>query len=412
MKEKKILIISHNYWPTFGGAERMFKSIAEEFAERAYRVQVLTSDAKNSEMYLSSKPLVHKKKKEKINNVFVNRESIDNLVQKIARRLFPFVQKKEGIFNCYGPLLIGPHFSKAFFRYLKEKLFRRKELFKPDHIICGPFPTTTVFWGYLISKVTGAKFYMVPCIHLKEKFHTGALLRFVAKRADKLFVLTDIERKHFVKNGFGEEKIIKIGVGVDWSLLKSKRKKGKLKDYILYMGQESNHKNVLLLMKSMKYLWDKGITNKLFVAGSRTKYSVIVDKYIEELPERYRNRIIRKNDFPETEKVKIIDNCLVFVNPSSYESFGIVFIEAWARKKAVIGADVPAVNNLINNGVDGLLFKDRNLKDLAQKIEEVIINKSLRKKLIQNGYNKLLKYYTWEKIIDVIESNLQLVSQK
>jgi len=400
--KRKYLIIVHNYWPAFGGAEKLLQSIAENLKKAGENVEVLTSNAKNGEMYFADKPEVVGKEKEIINGVFVQREDIRNIFQKIGKRAWKLIEKRRDRLHNFGPIFLGPHFVKSFLKYIFSK--------KYTHIICGPFPTSVPFYGYFFKIMhPKTKLIIDPSLHVNDPMHTGRMLQFVARRADSFLVRTKEETLLLNSWGVKSENIFEIGVGIDEKLLENGEKSGKNKtlsisDYILYMGQEVPHKNVLVLLESMKKIWNQGYNTNLLIAGARTSYSRVVDDYIGNIDPDFRKLIFRINDFDESLKRDLIDNCKFLVMPSSRESFGIVFIEAWARKKAVIGARVSGVRYLIDDGKNGLLFKENDSDDLAEKVIYLLENENIAKEIGEEGHDTVLRKYRWGKIMNKILS--------
>ncbi len=394
---KKYLIISHNYWPAIGGAEKLFQSIAENLKKKGESVEVLTSNAKNSEMYPLRYPVIIEPHKDSINHVLIYRENIKNPVQKVSNIILKKLNKR-GLGYGFGSLLIGPHF----FWYTLKYLFSGK---KYTHIICGPYPTSVPFYGYLMKILKPpVKLILVPCIHVEDPMHTVRVLRFISKRADKIMVLTKEETNFFKSLGIKDDDIIEIGVGVDDALLSAERENrcDYAFDYVLYMGQEVPHKNIILLIDAMRKVWENNDKVKLILAGAKTRYSEVIDDYINNLEENSRERIIRLNDFDDNKKIELLDNCKMMVLPSSKESFGIVFVEAWSRKKAVIGAKIPAVRYLIKDGKNGLLFENRDADDLAIKILSLLNNTEKANKIGNCGYKTVVENYRWDVIINRI----------
>ena len=73
---------------------------------------------------------------------------------------------------------------------------------------------------------------------------------------------------------------------------------------------------------------------------------------------------------------------------------GRVLVEALAAKKAVIGANIEGIPNVISDGVDGLLFEVGNSDDLAKKMETLIVNSKLRDNMGRQGMVKATKQYS------------------
>lgn len=64
--------------------------------------------------------------------------------------------------------------------------------------------------------------------------------------------------------------------------------------------------------------------------------------------------------------------CDIFVAPSRYESFGLVFLEAMRYGKAVIGTSVGGVPEIVRDGIDGLLVPPDDPAALAGALEQLV----------------------------------------
>src|SRR5207237_6216955 len=78
--------------------------------------------------------------------------------------------------------------------------------------------------------------------------------------------------------------------------------------------------------------------------------------------------VVLLENFEDNLKPVLFNALDVFVLASKGESFGIVFLEAWACKKPVIGIRTGAIASVITEGADGLLFDKENIDELADKI--------------------------------------------
>ena len=94
----------------------------------------------------------------------------------------------------------------------------------------------------------------------------------------------------------------------------------------------------------------------------------------------------------------------IFVAPSKYESFGLIFIEAMCFGKPVVAYDVGGAAELIEEGVNGLLARPDDPQSLAECIARLIENPALREKLGGNARAAYEAAYTAERMIDRLES--------
>ena len=77
----------------------------------------------------------------------------------------------------------------------------------------------------------------------------------------------------------------------------------------------------------------------------------------------------------------------ISVVASKNEAFCIALLESALLKKPLIGTQGTGMENIINDGITGLLFKKGNFIDLADKIEFLIKNLLLQKKFGDNAYD-------------------------
>jgi glycosyltransferase involved in cell wall biosynthesis len=115
------------------------------------------------------------------------------------------------------------------------------------------------------------------------------------------------------------------------------------------------------------------------------------------------------NYVSEKEKEILFGACDIFCMPSKSESFGLTYLEAWHKKKPVIGANIPAVKELIGGVGGGLLVKYGDKGELSMAIEKLFTDKILAKQLGENGYYATISKYNFiknfEKYVDLFNLN-------
>ncbi|HKO80694.1 MAG TPA: glycosyltransferase family 4 protein [Chitinophagaceae bacterium] len=86
--------------------------------------------------------------------------------------------------------------------------------------------------------------------------------------------------------------------------------------------------------------------------------------------------------------------------PSSAEGFGVVILESWHNKIPVIAFDVPAPNEIIDNGINGFLVKPFDMKDMEEKIEKLLEEPEQCQKMGEAGYLKLQQTFTMDVMVN------------
>jgi len=86
----------------------------------------------------------------------------------------------------------------------------------------------------------------------------------------------------------------------------------------------------------------------------------------------------------------------LFALPSQYESFGLVFLEAWAQGVPVIGCATGGVPELIHHGENGYLLEDAGqVAKLQQYAVQLIADENLRRQMGQKGQARVQAEFTW-----------------
>ncbi|MEN4054235.1 glycosyltransferase family 4 protein [Sulfurimonas sp. NWX79] len=137
--------------------------------------------------------------------------------------------------------------------------------------------------------------------------------------------------------------------------------------------------------------------------------SAMDEGYLEALQERVssldiEDKIIFTGFTKEVnEHMKLFD---VLVLATENETFGLVIIEAMINKIPVIATNKGGPLEIIEDGVDGLLF-DGSVDDLGEKIAVLCDDENMKNKIISNALSKVVQKFNQEKqlakIYDVFE---------
>lgn len=182
-----------------------------------------------------------------------------------------------------------------------------------------------------------------------------------------------------------------------------KRHKLEDKTVILFVGNLQPFKGLNFLIKAISEIDNRNIV--LLVVGGG--YGESDNKKLAAQLKLSDSIIFAGAQSPDQELPKYYNLGDFLVLPSTHsESFGLVVLEAFSSGLPAIVSSLPGPSQLINDGVDGLISKIGNVGDLKIKIEFLVKNAELRKKMGTAARQKIVKNYSWNKVGEQLESAL------
>ncbi|MCL4416289.1 MAG: glycosyltransferase family 4 protein [Actinobacteria bacterium] len=123
-----------------------------------------------------------------------------------------------------------------------------------------------------------------------------------------------------------------------------------------------------------------------------------------------KSKIISRNKkgegISDEELVKTINQSRIILCLSKNEPLGLIPLEAMACAVPVIAVNEGGYKETILDGKTGFLIK-RNPEELGKKIELLLDDSSLAKKISKNGREHILKNWQWDKSIKELEKALR-----
>lgn len=230
-----------------------------------------------------------------------------------------------------------------------------------------------------------------------------ALTFYLYKRVDGIVFQTLGQKKFFNKIKFKKNIIIPNSLKNEFISEQHLKKE----NTILNVGRLCSQKNQLLLIESFYEVYKKHPDYKLKIYGSGTLKQELMEK-IEKLDLKKVVYI-----YPPIDKIKkemLLSK--IFVLSSNYEGLPNCLIEAMSCGTACISTNCPCggPKELINDGINGMLFNVGQKEELIEKINYLIENEELRKsieneaKKIKEKFNPFVINKKWESfILEVLE---------
>lgn len=166
---------------------------------------------------------------------------------------------------------------------------------------------------------------------------------------------------------------------------------------VLFVGRLVEHKGLEYLIRSAK-----NVDAKYLIVGSgEMRHKLMEDVKKHDLSDK----VIFTGKVSNTELPKYYAASDVFVLPSiaRLEAFGIVIIEAMSCSKPVIVSDIPGVREVITDNVEGFLVPPMDESALSEKINLLLSNPGMRKKMGDLGRKKVEEKFSWDRVIGEIE---------
>jgi len=228
-------------------------------------------------------------------------------------------------------------------------------------------------------------------------------------QADALIAMTHAERDCLVRMGVGEERIHVSGMAP--VLAQEARAQEFLErmdirqPFVLFLGQFFKYKGYRQLLEAAPLVWRRLPDVSFVFIGPDAAGSGSVFKSVEG------PRIHRLGAVDLQTKTNALSACSLLCVPSTQESFGGVYTEAWAMGKPVIGCPIPSVAELVQHGVDGLLVSQRK-EEIADAIIYLLENESLAEQMGERGRRKVRERYTWDRCAAGVRKAYESVLRK
>jgi len=189
----------------------------------------------------------------------------------------------------------------------------------------------------------------------------------------------------------------------DRSQKTSASKQGKFID-VLYAGRFEGRKGTDVLLKAIPAVCLKHRRARFILVGEDRILpdGTTLGGEFRTLHRRaeFRDRVFFTGEISDEKLETHLAQCDIFVAPSRYESFGLVFLEAMMFGKPVIGCRAGGMIEVIDAEVTGLLAEPGDPASLEAALEELLSDAAKREAFGKAGRERYLQHYTREKLTD------------
>lgn len=222
-------------------------------------------------------------------------------------------------------------------------------------------------------------------------------------RTNKVITVSHFAKKKLVEIGIPENKIVVIPNGVDPVKFNSRldssliRKKHNLKNkkVILTVARLGEHKGHANVIRALPQVLEKVPSSIYLVVGSGEKEGRLKG-LVKELG--LEDKVIFTGEVEKEKLPLYYMACDVFIMPSDIEGFGIVFLEANACGKPVIGGRTGGISDAIIDGETGLLVDPLDITQIAEALVRLLTDPKHAQKLGEKGRERVERELNWQEM--------------
>lgn len=232
---------------------------------------------------------------------------------------------------------------------------------------------------------------------------TLAYERQLYKKIRLIFPMSEWLADSFVRdNGVNRQRIFPVGAGINLSHVRSVQNKSYDAPHILFVGRDFQRKGGPDLLAAFQKVR----------AAVKTAELTIVGTELDDPPPGVRCvGFLSKTDSAGLEcLLDEYERASIFVMPSLYEPFGVVFAEAMAHKLPCVGTNICAMPEIITHGRTGFLVPPRDPVALASRILALLDSPGQCREFGDCGYQRYAENFTWrvvtKRMLEVVAAEL------
>ena len=228
----------------------------------------------------------------------------------------------------------------------------------------------------------------------------GALLarlkRWILGKATRISVVSDAMRSAAAELGCKDSDIAVRSMGVDLRFTFTPGAAGTERDGLIFVGRLVEKKGLTHLIEAVARLVAQHPELRLTIIGDgplREPLTQLVGKL------DLQDHVHFAGSLPNTELPGYLRTAQIAVMPSSgQEGLGLVAVEAMGCGCAVVASDLPAVRDVVIDGKTGLMVRPADSAALADKIDRLLTDDTLRDTLAAAGRRHALAHFDWREV--------------
>jgi glycosyltransferase involved in cell wall biosynthesis len=396
----RIAWFTHRYHPCVGGAENYGRAMVRRFVAAGHAVDVLTSDA--HDLWYFTDP-----RRRRVDGP--RESSVD------GARVHRFPVRHRPLQRYVGRLLShAPHWPTRCRSASYMPILPGIERVRGDYdaVFAVGFPYTVFSFAALrTARAAGAPLILTPFLHLatpgdpvRKHYTRPHQIRLLA-RSDVVVVQTGLEADAVRGWGIPRSRILTLGMAVEHAEVtggnpRVVRDRLGIPDgraVVGHLATLDSNKGTNDLVTAVAQLNESRPPDDavhLVLAGPS---SPAFERFLAE----WRGGLLPSwlsllGPLPLHERADFFAALDVFAMPSRTDSFGIVFLEAWANALPVVAAAAGGVPDVVRHGQTGLLIDFGDVESLSSAVGRLIDDRAEARRLGERGRSLVSNGYTWD----------------
>jgi glycosyltransferase involved in cell wall biosynthesis len=395
----KIAWFTHRYHPCIGGAEAYGRAMVRRFVASGDRAEVFTSDAHELWYFTDRRRRrVEAPPESIVDGARVRRCEVRHIpLQKYVGRLLSYVPhwRTQCRWESFMPIIPGIEHIRGDY----------------DAVFAVGFPFTVFSLAALrTARAAGAPLILTPFLHLStpgdavSRHYTRPHQVRLLAEADLVVTPTALEARAIASWGIDPGRLLTIPMAIErqevtggrGDRLRERLGLGAATPIVGQLGALDPNKGTPDLIRAIRTINESRPDRPvaLVLAGAP---SPAFDEFVATLPASTAAWLRVLGPIPPGDVPDFYDALDVFAMPSRTDSFGIVFLEAWANGKPVVAAAAGGVVEVVHPERDGLLVPFGDVPALAGALGRLIDDPALARRLGEAGRSAVLREdATWD----------------
>ena len=232
-------------------------------------------------------------------------------------------------------------------------------------------------------------------IYHAKQFVGRFVFHSIARTNNHIITPTEFTKKELLEfTHIPEEKVTVIYEASDVATGASRKYPLEYKEYIMYVGQQSDYKNVKRLGDAHQKLLESHPDLGLVLVGRKNASALKNEAYFTK--KQYKNIVF--TDFVSDDQLNwLYAHAKAYIFPSLMEGFGLPGLEAMGHGTPVVSSNATCLPEVYGDAA--IYFNPTNVNDMMRATEKVLSDEKLQTKLAGLGF-KQIKKYSWKRMAE------------